>query len=251
MITQPISLDTPTEEFVHILIYGGPGVGKTVLAGGSQRLRTVIFDVDSGAVSLKTWPTIQRQLIKLWPVGPDSGKVDFMSGMEWLYAHQGSFDLVVIDTATELQKVLLAEITKAHKMVAPDQQCWGEILLMMENITRLFRVMKKHVIFLAHEVKDLDMATNRLMYMPSFQGQYGTQYAKHFDALGQYGIIDQQVKDPATSVISTKVVRFIRFQRNQFSDAKDRFNVLAEYETPDIDYLIGKMLSAIRASNSK
>ena len=251
MLSQPISLNNQTEEFVHMLIYGGPGVGKTVLAGGSQQFRTVVFDVDAGTVSLKTWPTIQRQLIQLWPVHPDSGKTDFMAGMNWLYNNQSKYDLIVIDTATELQKVLLSEITKAYKMVSPDQRCWGEILLLMENITRLFRVMKKHVIFLAHEVKDLDVATNRLMYMPSFQGQYGIQYAKHFDVLGRYAIIDQQIKDPASGAISTQVLRFIQFQRNQFSDAKDRFNTLAAYETPDLDYLIGKMLNAIRISNSK
>lgn len=248
--SSPVNLNDPISSHAHGSVYGGPGVGKTILTCGSRRLRTFMFDVDNGRTSLQTWPGIDRGLVTVWPVSPETGKDDFFRGLDWLRKYDTYYDLVTIDTATELQKLILAEICRKNKQAYPDQRCWGEILLFMEEISRILRSWSKHVIFVCHEIQELDEESRRLMYQPSFQGSYQREYAKHFDFIWRYAIADRQVKD-ANGQVSVNVTRYLQTQRNQFCHAKDRYNALDMFETPDIDTMFGKMFAKIAANNTK
>jgi hypothetical protein len=58
--------------------------------------------------------------------------------------------------------------------------------------------------------------------------------------------VNQEFTNPDNTV-SRGSVRLLQCQPDQFTDAKDRSNVLAAQEMPIIDHIIAKMLSATQA----
>lgn len=253
MANGPVSLESIVSPFVSMLIYGKPGVGKTVFGGGSQVFRTFIFDVDKGTLSLASsktsqrltangYPPIHKELIKAWPVSTYS---DFEEGLRWFIANEKQFDLVLIDTGTELQRMLVDEIMRKNKHVIPDQRDWGMALTSMEYLTRTLRDMRKHVIMLAHETYSTDQQTLITTHYPNFKGQFAKDYAKHFSVIARYMMIDQQIRNP-DGTMASQTLRFLNCHPDPMSDAKDRSSSLEKYELPILDNVMSKILSAIQ-----
>lgn len=254
---QPIGLDEYWSPYVTGCIYGGPGVGKTVVACGSQYMRTFLFDVDKGAMSAASlatsqrlvqggFPPIQRQLIKAWPVYTYA---DFEAGINYFWNYRQHFDLAVIDTATELQKIVMKETKGRNKHVFADQRDWGITLEVLENATSLFRDMGKHSLFLAHEVEVFDPNSGTNVFRASFQGQFGQGYRRHFSLIMRYMMINQQVLGPNQQLVN-QTVRCLDCHKDVYNDCKDRSSALEKYEVPILDNIFYKVLTAINPQSA-
>jgi len=251
-----VTLDQISDPFVTACIYGTNGVGKTVLACGSQHLRTFVFDCEKGMLSVMSkktdekliasgLPPIKRENIRVWTCENYS---DFEKGLEHLIANVGRYDLGVIDTSTELQRIVLAEVKAKSKHIIADQQDWGKTLDVMEAMCRAFRNMKMHSIFTAHERSKTNPSTGSEFYRPFFQGQFADNYGKHFSLIARYQVVDQQVIDPVTGAVSTNVIRFLNCIRDGSIDAKDRSSALDKYEVPYLDNILYKIQQAVNQS---
>src|SRR5687768_10584059 len=131
MPNAPYSLDQASiDTFWKIVIYGGTGVGKTVLSCGSQKRRTFVFDVDRGIQSAASFPGIKRDLIHAWPI---ASREDFAQAFQWLVQHHQHYQLAVVDTASELQNLVLGEQLNRSKHIVPERPDYHVILSMMED----------------------------------------------------------------------------------------------------------------------
>jgi hypothetical protein len=217
-------------------------VGKTVWACGSQSLRTLLLDVDRGPVSANCFlgdeatgaPPTRRDLVTVAEV---SSYEDILAGYEM--ARNGPYDLVVVDTATELQAIVVRHLTAQGREPVPDQRIWGIALGMMEALTTSFRELGKHVIYLAHQMEREDEVEKRLMYRPAFLGAFKTEYGKHFDVVGRY--VARAVQTATPDGPKTAVVRAILTQPDGWSHTKDRFSALDMWEQPVLDGMLAKV----------
>ena len=245
---RPVSLAQLTQPYIKTLIYSAPGVGKTILSCTSQRMPTFMFDVDDGAISAKAWHSrrgTNPDYVHVWPVNTYA---DFIAGFNYLGNHLSTYQLVVVDTATELQQIALDELRNTAGIDVASKREWGIVFTMMDKIARSFHHLPTHVIWTCHEAAKDNEQFHRLMYQPAFQGQFGGfHYAKHFSEIWRYCLIEQQVR-LEDNRIRTDVQRVLKCHPDQFTVAKDRSLGLAEYETPDIDYLFSKMVDSIIAN---
>ncbi len=252
--TGPVTLAQRAQyPYVKAVIYGASGVGKTVFCCNTQQMNVFLFDVDDGAESacaFKGDPAYGTQATRTenvvaWRVNSSQ---DFDAGYAWLMANRESFQLVVIDTATELQRLLMGEICKKHRKLVPDQQCWGEILVTMEGIARTFRHLDLHVIWVAHEKGVENKDTGRVTWKPNFAGDFAIQYAKHFSLIARYVVTDLQVEDPVTKKISYEPMRALNTNKDETNEVKDRSQALLKWELPNLDHIIAKYVSGVQAN---
>lgn len=209
-------------------------------------MKTFLFDVDGGTNSAKSWPGIRKDLIDIWRVEKYE---DYKSAYAYLSTHVSSYQLAVLDTSTELQKQILDEIRLRNRHDVADQRDWGLLLTAMDTMMRSFRHLPINFIATAHEIQEMDGDTGRSVFRPSFQGAFAREYSKHFDVIGRYFLYDRQVKDETTGQLQFVVDRWMKFQRDATTHAKDRTNCLQMFEAPDHDGLFNRMLSALRGTN--
>lgn len=243
-MSAPVKLSTLKSTYVSMVVYGGPGVGKTTFACGSTKYNIFLFDIDDGTASLRTNPAIKQDNIY---VKPCKTFTDFLDGLRYLQANIQHFQVVVIDTATELQRIILAEIKEKKK--GDGRQQWGETLDMMEALTRTFKGLNAHRIFTAHEIEDRNNENQATVYKAAFQGQYGQNniYSKHFDIVMRQFVVDITSKDEAGQNVTT-THRYLNCQRDERTYCKDRLNVLQKYEHPEFDGIFDRIEAALKGS---
>jgi len=249
MLNGPLSLATIQLPKITACLYGKAGVGKTVFACNSQSTRTFVFDIDDGTFSAKAWrgdpatwtPGTRQDLVDVWP--RIKTRKEFEAAFGWFLQNHRRYGRVVLDTATELQNLFLQEIAEKAGHQIPAMQDWGVGLLVMEHLARVMRGLPLDVIWNCHEIIAEEATSRRLMFRPSFKGQFKESYAKHFDLIGRLCLVDHQVKAPDGTVHFTPQ-RFLQCRPNQYIEAKDRSNSLTEMEPPILDYVFGKMIHA-------
>ncbi len=241
--TQPTNLGQRQYFNLKTLIYSGPGGGKSVYTGSSNgMLKTFMFDVDDGAMSVKRFSP-RPDLIDTWQVESHD---DFGMGFKYLVDNMKDYNHVSVDSATELQRLILQENLKQRKIAYPDQRSWGAVLIAMDNIARWFHHMPLHVTWVAHEVERDDEETGRRMYQPSFQGAFARDYGRHFSGIFRLAVLDQQVINQQTQKPEFVTHRLLQCQRDAVVHAKDRSGVLEKFEPVNIDHIINKMMWGIQ-----
>jgi AAA domain len=223
------------------MVYGGPGVGKTVLTSTSRKLRTFVFDVDDGTVSTKTWAALHG-IDNDVTIAEVRSKADFLDAHDQLVRRIREFDLVVVDTATELQRLILREIQGSTSVL--DQRGWGIGLTAMEKIVSAFRFLPAHVIWTAHEMSKPDAEGMPERYRPSFQGAFKNEHEKHWSIIGRYVLVTKVEKiESGEKAIVQK--RAIDFGPTPTAVTKDRSGFLSRdrFVEPNIDTIF-EMLAA-------
>lgn len=247
----PVRIDQIKENSICALVYAGPGVGKTIFACGSQYMRTFVFDIDQGlesVISKKTdemlnkhgFPSICRDLIMAWKITTYN---EFVQALDWFVANQNYFDLGVVDSASELQKIIAEEVRIKNKHITCDQKDWGIVLNNSEFITRRLRFLNKHILFTAHEDTFFDENQGIRSYTPSFQGRYARDHAKHFSYLWRYCMVPQVLLDDKQQPY-TVFQRYLDCTRDLYNTAKDRSSALEKYEWPHIDHIFKKIIDS-------
>jgi len=241
----PVKLSEYRTKYWKLLIYAVPGAGKSVFAGSSQELRTFVFDTDEGMSSVRAWivkKKLKNDLVTFWPC---KTKKDFLDAFRWLEQHWREYDLVVVDTITQLQKTLkLESFATPHK---DPRQNWGEVGDAMDLIIAQFKGKPWHVIILAHEMRKDDVFVGTEVARPAFQGGFKDEYARYFSVIGRYSMwwANVKVKDAnGAEKVERRLQRYLECGPNPAIHSKDRSGVLARFEKPDVDYILKKLISS-------
>jgi hypothetical protein len=171
---------------LNLMVYGDPGIGKTVLAGSAsvvEALSPVLFiDVEGGTLSLRErYPDVQIVRCKSFN--------DFGTIYTDLRGMKHGFKTVVLDSITEIQKFGMLEIMKRmledpkntdRDDLLPGIGEWGKNTEQMRRLIRAMRDLPMNTIFLALPVSDQDKKGNRST-RPSLSGKLSNEVAGFLD----------------------------------------------------------------------
>jgi|SRR6185312_4251909 len=127
--------------YPHTCIYSWNGAGKTSFAGRSG-LRTILLDCgDSGAITLRSVPTVK--IVKIKTIG------HYLEVMDKVMQMVDKFDLLTVDTLTGLQAMAIREVK--GKKGEMSQRKWGSVGSKVIECLSETRSFPKDIIYLAQE----------------------------------------------------------------------------------------------------
>lgn len=222
---------------VKCLIYGGSGMGKTVLNATAPR--PVLISAESGALSLSPQNlkrlfgenaqgiTYDMPIIKVRDV---AGLVD---AHRWCASSNEAkaFDTIGLDSISEIMEVIL---NNAKRQVKDPRQAYGELIEKGQNLIREFRdIPEKNVVISAKMEPMKDELTGVVRYGPSVPGsKLGPSLPYFFDEVFRLGVNKDQQGNP---------YRFLQTQPDLQYEAKDRSGALASVEYPHLGAIFAKI----------
>jgi len=225
---------------VKAMVYGGAGVGKTVLTATLPS--PILLSAESGALSLKKAnlerlfgvnnPTICYNV----PMILINNVQDLTDAYEWCTrsAEARQFGTISLDSISEIAEVVL---NNAKRQVKDPRQAYGEMIEKMETLIRLFRdIPGKNVYMSAKMEPSKDELTGVVKYGPAMPGaKLGQKLPYFFDEVFRLGIN----KTP-----QGESYRFLQTQPDMQFEAKDRSGALAVMEAPHLSQVFSKILGA-------
>lgn len=225
---------------VKALVYGGSGVGKTVLTATLPA--PILLSAESGALSLK-----KANLERLFGVNNPSicynvpmilitNVQDLTDAYEWCTrsSEAQQFASISLDSISEIAEVVL---NNAKRQVKDPRQAYGEMIEKMETLIRLFRdIPGKNVYMSAKMEPTKDEMTGVVKYGPAMPGaKLGQKLPYFFDEVFRLGVN----KTP-----QGESYRFLQTQPDMQFEAKDRSGALAVMEAPHLSQVFSKILGA-------
>lgn len=223
---------------LNCLIYGDPGVGKTVLAATAPR--PLFFDVENGFRSVSNHPELAEHARRMRFAGVKSAEALATKVLEGTF---GDYDTIVIDTLTALQDKALKEWTlAAFKKNPNDSQREGDKYTpigkdyqrnqeMMKHIVSLFRDSDKHIIFLCHAKDEKDESTGVISKAPMLSPKLAGK------VLADCSLVGYMTRTGKTN--DTPEKRFLRVQPTTKIIAKSRIGGLPDIiESPTFDMFL-------------
>ncbi|HPE52991.1 MAG TPA: AAA family ATPase [Mesotoga prima] len=222
----------------NILIHADSGAGKTVLAGSDDRV-LFLAPEDSGTLSaLRMGSAAQKIKVRHWD--------DIREAVEYLEANPdvlGQFDVLAVDSLTEMQKMCMMAILEANRgerlskgqdPETPQIQDYGKLHVLFENLVRRINELNINVLYTALTRKVEDADHNEFL-VPEISGKdYGVAM-KIVALMTSYGhlrveLVEVPANDPENPE-RTKVVkrRTIYWEDTGTIRAKDRTTRLAPY----------------------
>lgn len=169
---------------INMMVYGDPGVGKTVFAGSASdvsELAPVIYiDVEGGTLSLRErYPDVDVLRIRNFE---ELGRV-----YAELRAGNSGYKTVVLDSITEIQKFGMYSIMGAALKKDPDRDPdlpgigeWGKNTEQMRRLIRAFRDLPMNTIFIALAAQERDKRGN-VLNKPSLSAKLSNEVAGFLD----------------------------------------------------------------------
>lgn len=231
--------DAARVQGVKVLVHGGPGSGKTVLAATLGE-NSVLISAESGILSLR-----KQNLERMFGVGARGINYnlpiiqvqtisDFNDALAWCQtsAEARAFQSIGLDSISEIAEAVL---NNAKRTVKDPRQAYGELTEKMETLVRAFRDLPGKNVYMAAKQEPMkDELTGIIKYGPSMPGRkLGPGLPYFFDEVFRLGIST----DP-----QGKSVRFLQTQPDIQYDAKDRSGALASQEFPHLGYVFSKIL---------
>jgi len=207
------------EKYVNILIYGEPGVGKTVLAGSAAAVDAMapvlLLDIEGGTMSLAdTYANVDVIRVLHWR--------DLQKIYDKLLSGDHEYKTIILDSLTEAQKLSMGDIMKRVAKEDPDldpdiptMRAWGKNIEQMRKFTRALRDLPVNVIYTALVDSEKDNR-GKTVARPSFQGKLKGEVPGFMDIVAYYYI--RQVGDNLKRILLT--------QQTDTTIAKDRSNKL-------------------------
>lgn len=170
---------------LNMLVYGDPGVGKTVLAGSAsvvEEMSPVLFiDVEGGTFSIRDrYPGVSTVRVQSWS--------DMQKVYNELYAMKHGYKTVVLDSLTEIQKFsmynIMLQVAKENPDRDPDipaMRDWGKNIEQIRRMVRGFRDLPMHTVFTALARVEKDTKTGALKTMPYLSGKLSSEVAGFLD----------------------------------------------------------------------
>ncbi len=207
---------------VKILVYGGAGMGKTVLC--STAPKPIIISAEAGLLSISDFdiPVIEVKTVK-----------DVMDAYQWITESEEAkeFETVCLDSITEIGEVLLSQYKKEEKDA---RKAYGRISDDMAHLIRSFRDLQdKHVYFTAKSIKKEDETSGITSTRAAMPGSTLTNNLPYW--------FDEVLALRIGKLDSGKEFRYLQTQPELQFDAKDRSGCLAPMEKPDLSYIFDKI----------
>ncbi len=212
--------------WINLLVYGEPGVGKTVLAGTAldhADLRPVLYlDVEGGVKTLR-----KRQDLEVIQIrSMDEARQiynDLYDSVDWEAKDPTlPYRTVVIDTLSELAKLDMRHLMRDTHNANPKQNLYvpsqREYLINGERvreIVRGYRDLPCNVLFCCHSGDARDNS-NATIFFPQFTGKLRHEIAGFIDIVG-YMYADIEKGDTE---------RYLQVTKTKRISAKDRTNAL-------------------------
>lgn len=167
--------------YLKMLVYGEPGVGKTVFS--STAPKPLIIDAEGGTLSIAKKKDVFTYRID-----------DFSELSEifvYLRKNEHKFETVVLDTITEIQKRSMDKILKEAIALDPNRdpdvailRDWGKNTEQVRKVIRAFRDLEMHVIFIALADSVRDETDGSLKVQPSLTPRLVNDICAYVDVVG-------------------------------------------------------------------
>lgn len=205
-----------TIEYLNMLVYGEPGVGKTFFCGTAQdhpMTSPILFlDVEGGTVTLRKRKDVD--VIQL------RGLDQIQKIHEQLRVNNdGYYKTVIIDSLTELADLDMREVMRKMLRDRPDRDPdvadkreWGIVRTHVRRIVRAFKDLPMNTIMTALLLQDQDDITGKKTFYPSLSGKLRTEVPGFFDVVGYM----------SSHVEGKDTIRQIQFLKTDKVTAKDR-----------------------------
>lgn len=208
------------KDTVKMLVYGDPGVGKTVFSCSGDR--TIFVDVEGGSLSIQNRIKSKKVARKRFDTFDEIE--EFVRGLR----EKGSkADTLVIDSITELQKKLMDSIVAQHPEVKRPYGDgltvgdWGYNTERMRRFIRMARDLDMNVIFTALAMDEKNEMTGAVKTLPKMSSKLSADVCGYVDIVG-YLYVDNVTNEDGESV----PVRRMLVQPVGMYYAKDRSGVL-------------------------
>lgn len=208
------------KDTVKMLVYGDPGVGKTVF--GCSGDRTIFIDVEGGSLSIQKRIKDKKVARKRFDTFDEIE--EFVRGLR----EKGSkADTLVIDSITELQKKLMDSIVAQHPEVKRPYGDgltvgdWGYNTERMRRFIRMARDLDMNVIFTALAMDEKNEMTGAVKTLPKMSSKLSADVCGYVDIVG-YLYVDNMTDEDGESV----PVRRMLVQPVGMYYAKDRSGAL-------------------------
>lgn len=225
---------------VKVMVYGGPGIGKTALCATLGE-DTVVISAESGLLSLRrqniermfgvNTPGINYDI----PVIHVENVKDFNDAYQFLLSPSGAkFRNVALDSITEIAEVIL---NNAKRIVKDPRQAYGELTEKMESLVRAYRDLPGRNVYMSAKMEPMkDEMSGVVKYGAMMPGRrLGPALPYFFDEVFRLGVnkTPQGVE-----------YRFLQTQPDLQYDAKDRSGALASLEPPHLGLVFAKIQGA-------
>lgn len=225
----PVKLGKPK---IKALIYGDPGVGKTVLAatsnGHPEMANALVANIDDGLISIASRKGLLEARIK------SVEELEELQGMAARNAPEfGGVQTIIIDSGTELyeetlRQIALREFKKKNRTDRDKNQIedYGEATSKLNRVFRWCRDLDYHVIMTALAKVDRKPVDTRkkskhdapvLRVAPKFSEKLGTAIMACFDYVWYMYADEKKTEDK-----STEIVRYLLTQPSGVVEAKTR-----------------------------
>lgn len=172
------------KDAIKMLVYGDPGVGKTVFSCSGDK--TIFVDVEGGSLSvqsrIKSKKVVKKKLETFDEIE------DFI---RTLYENGGGkADTLVIDSVTELQKKLMDYIVESHPEVKRPYGDgltvgdWGYNTERMRRFIRMARDLDMNVILTALAMDEKNEVTGAVKTMPKMSSKLAADVCGYVDIVG-------------------------------------------------------------------
>jgi hypothetical protein len=229
---KPISITT-TDQLVYtngvkMLVYGGSGVGKTVLC--STLPDTLIISAEAGLLSLA------KKSIATTVVNSYEQLLDVYNWLAYS-AEARYFQSAALDSVSEIAEKVLSAAMLTVGAKDPRKAYMDMADKLMIAIKAFRDLPGKHVLFTAKMEWEKDEATGINTFQPAMPGKkLGPQLPYLFDEVFRLGIN----KTP-----QGETYRFLQTQPDLQYNAKDRSGNLATIEQPNLTAVIQKITGRI------
>jgi phage nucleotide-binding protein len=207
----PIQKIQERADYKNFLIYGEPGIGKTVLSGSMDEVpscqKVLMIDAEGGSESLRrTYPNVAVVRVKTF--------------REVLYVYDdlqsGQFPeikTVLIDSLTEVQKFSMYDIMQDLILKEPGRDPdipsvreWGKNIEQIRKLVRAFRDLPMNVVFTSLAASEKNAKTGVITKKPSLSGKMANEVAGFLDIVCYMYV--KEIPDPNDSekMVSTRLL---------------------------------------------
>lgn len=206
---------------VKVLVYGRAGVGKTMLTKTAPG--PIVLSAESGILSLRRWNI---------PYIPIYSIRDLKEAQRWCFSsiEARQYATFGIDSSSEIAEQILGH---EKTQTRDGRKAYGETADQMMFILRQFRDWQgPNVYFTAKQ--ETQNVNGSLYARPMMPGQKLPDAVPYFpDEIFQLLVgKDQQGNE----------IHYLRTRPDQFSEAKDRSGMLAEFEPADLTLIFNKIM---------